>query len=595
MPPDFARLYSLGPEVSLDIETDGIRALECAILCVGISDGQRTIVIHPWRDSYSAELARFLRTRAKVIAHNGFNFDQIVLQARGLDLSGIRWDDTLIAHHTFASHVAQRLDWVVSTYCDAAPWKIKHGRRGGAQAEKGSAVADLPISDLLKYNAADCQLTARSWQRMQGDLCNEAHVYEHDLKLAAICRDMGVSGIFVDRQRKEELSNALLERGAELLAEMRKLVGAEFSPARPAHVRNAFRGLGAPIISRTDSGLMSVDDMALEMYSISANKPLAAMANLLGEWRVSAKIRSTYVGGAGEVRLKFDDFIDPSTGRAHFNWKLFGTVSGRLACRFQSYPRWSAAAPHSRAREIFIPAPGMRFVYFDVSQAEMRLAAHLSADPAFMAACGSDVHAGNARAVFPEAAAKGWLEGDALKDPERGKKFRDISKNFGFAVGYGAGADKLYTTLRSKGFAVTVPGVRKILEKLRATYHVYYKWAEANVTECKRVGYMRTPFLGRIRHMGRFPNPTEIFNFPIQGGLADIMNARTIILTDALADLGARPIVQVHDALVFETPARHVDEAKARIAAEWAKPLKTLGGELVLPIDLKVGGRLSEL
>lgn len=77
-------LEGLGPEVSLDIETDGVKWLECRILCVGLSDGVRTSVIYPWKRTYARGLSAWLRTRKVVVAHNGRAFDEIVLAQHGV-------------------------------------------------------------------------------------------------------------------------------------------------------------------------------------------------------------------------------------------------------------------------------------------------------------------------------------------------------------------------------------------------------------------------------------------------------------------------------------------------------------------------------
>lgn len=71
-------LSALGPVVSLDVETDGIKPTECGLLCVGLSDGVNTVVIWPWKDSYGPELTKFLQSRQAVVCHNGM-FDILVL------------------------------------------------------------------------------------------------------------------------------------------------------------------------------------------------------------------------------------------------------------------------------------------------------------------------------------------------------------------------------------------------------------------------------------------------------------------------------------------------------------------------------------
>ena len=502
--------------------------------------------------------------------------------------------DTLLGHHTYASHLPQRLDQVVSEYLDSTPWKVTFGRRG--TEEKGLPPAEMTGEDLCRYNAGDALRTALAWERMQEDLAPEWAVYEHDRALAGVCRDMQIAGIGVDKKRQDELMAVLKHRGAALKGQMRALCHwPEFQPSRVADVRAAlFRRLRAKWTVPTSTGLPSTSDAALEAITGTDTKA-GDFCDLLLRWRVVMKIRSTYLKTV-EVR--------PGTFRVHYNWKPFGTVSGRLSCRFQSVPRFSPRdpdtgklTPEGRVREIYVPAPGNVFFYFDVSQAEMRLAAYLSNDAAMIEACKGDVHANNAKAVFSDIAARGWLDGDAKKDPARGKKYRDIAKNLGFAISYCAEAEKVFITLRRKGFEVSMRAVEVILAKLHTGYHRYYRWVENNLARVRECGFMRTPFLGRIRWLGWFAKITEVANFPIQSALADIMNRRVIDLAGEITKrkLPIPLVAQVHDACVYDCPEKHVPWLQEKIASMWAEPIETAGGKLVLPIDAKVGMRLSEL
>lgn len=78
-------LEGLGRTVSLDIETDGIKWLECKMLCVGLADSTgQAAVIYPWKPWYAPGLSKWLRTRSHVVAHNGRAFDEIVLRQHGV-------------------------------------------------------------------------------------------------------------------------------------------------------------------------------------------------------------------------------------------------------------------------------------------------------------------------------------------------------------------------------------------------------------------------------------------------------------------------------------------------------------------------------
>jgi DNA polymerase I-like protein with 3'-5' exonuclease and polymerase domains len=366
----------------------------------------------------------------------------------------------------------------------------------------------------------------------------------------------------------------------------------EFYPSRHADIREAlFKTLRARYTTLTKSGLPSTSDAALE--SLQGDDTRAGrFAEKILKWRVVDKVKSTYVDllDIGDE----DTLINPNTKRAHYNWKSFGTVSGRLSCRLQSVPRYSPDVPEERVRELYVPRKRNVFVYFDVSQAEMRLAAYLSGDPVFIRACNGDVHANNAKQVFPEITAKGWLDGEAKKDPARGKPYRDIAKNLGFAIAYGAEADKVFITLRRKGFGISYSAVQVILANLHAAYRVYYKWVAANLAAVEQCGFMRTPILGRIRWLGWHPDLPDVSNFPVQSALADVMNERMISL-DAKLPRGCNLVAQIHDACIYDCPAKSASLLENLIKEEWAKEIPLLGGPLVLPIDLKRGDRWSDL
>jgi len=79
-----AQLAKLGPIVGCDIETDGVKPHECGMLCLGLSDGVRSLVIWPWKPEYAKPLAKWLKTRKTVVLHNGVMFDLPVMRRHGV-------------------------------------------------------------------------------------------------------------------------------------------------------------------------------------------------------------------------------------------------------------------------------------------------------------------------------------------------------------------------------------------------------------------------------------------------------------------------------------------------------------------------------
>lgn len=591
-------LSSFGPTVATDVETDGVDPLKCKLLCVGISDGKRTVVAYPYRRAMG-EVIRNAFAERTVVTHNGPAFDHLVLQRYGITVN--KWEDTLLAHHAFASHLPQRLDHVVSEYCDASPWKVKHGKRGAAE-EKGASPWQLGGEELCLYNNKDVRLTIKAWFAMQPDLEVERSVYEFDKQMARLCQEMQRAGIRLDETRRVELSLALKRRAAGLLGDMRKrLNNPLFHPAKLGDVRKALFGrLKAPKLHLTESGLLSTSSATLEALKESESKA-GMLAKLILEWRGVAKARSTFVEG-----------VDPGRDhRVHASWRAHGTATGRPATRgpnLLNLPRYDAAHIEAHVRDMYVAKPGCEFVYFDLRQAEMHMAANVAGDEAFIATCQKDVHTGNALVLFPDAEErltrdpKGKdcpVHGEGLKKAvcNCGKLFRDIAKNAGFAVTYYAMAETVFAFLRSQGFDVTMDAVDAMLRRMKQTYWRYFEFVEENIRFVAKHGFLRTPVLGRIRWLGQYASPSEVANTPVQAGVADIMGLRLQTLDTMKPSPRCRLIVYAYDAAIYECPKKEADAMDEAIVEVWKKPvtLTSNGRTWVQPIDRKRATRWSEL
>jgi DNA polymerase-1 len=112
-----------------------------------------------------------------------------------------------------------------------------------------------------------------------------------------------------------------------------------------------------------------------------------------------------------------------------------------------------------------------------------------------------------------------------------------------------------------------------------------------------------TTLLGRHRRLPdirsknrtarEFSERTAI-NTPLQGTAADLIKIAMVRLREAFAKEGlkAKMLLQVHDELVFEVPAKEMEIVKERVAdiMETAYPLR-----VPLKVDLKVGKNWAEV
>jgi hypothetical protein len=570
----------------------------------------------------------------------------------------IQFEDTLYGHHSYASHLPQKMDQVVSTYLDSGPWKITFGRRG-ASAKK-QKTEEMTGEDLCRYNAADCRLESKIWRAIQKDLDTERRTYDHDMCLLELCSDMERVGVRVDVRRQRELSAAMEKAADGYREEMQRILGDPDFRVTNARIQKAlYQTLAVRKLHFTEKGAPATGKVVIESLK-SDDTEAGRFATALSKWRELMKIKVTYVDFPTEIMFK----LPPGSGspygsdpaRAHYGWgprerrnqPTAGgghTVSGRLACRLQSMPRYNPRNLADRAREIYTAAPGNVIVYFDVSQGEPRVAAFLSGDPERIKTTYGDVHAENAKIGLPEIAAKGWLDGDPdcakcvrkikgsecscpKKDPARGKPIRDLFKTMGLAIDYFAEAETAFGYMSQNRFGPDgkalfglpkLGTIAAIISKIRFRYKRYVQFTMKNLETVKRTGHMRSPILGRIRHFGWFPSITYIANYPVQSTLADVMNLRCLFLQGhprffaflrkypeigEKVSLPKKPIklpkgvsicAQIHDATYSECP-KYQERAMKEIFAEvWAGKIYLPGGDLILPIEQKSGERFSDL
>jgi uracil-DNA glycosylase family 4 len=248
--------------------------------------------------------------------------------------------------------------------------------------------------------------------------------------------------------------------------------------------------------------------------------------------------------------------------------------------------------PEAQLRDIYVAPKGSIWVYFDLSQCEMRFAANLAGDEPFIRACESDIHASNARLLFR--AVPGALED--LKDPKgAGWRFRDLAKKCGFCISYLGEAEKLWKTLFENGFDVDMDICQDAIDAIHSAYWRYFQFVDENVALCRKQGFLRTAFLGRKRWLGFYPKPTEVSAFPISAGVADVMNERLGVI-DARMPRQVKQVLYQYDSAIYEVPSGLVERMEKLIDEVWAEPvvIPGTGRSFMQPVEGKRGTRWSD-
>jgi DNA polymerase-1 len=293
---------------------------------------------------------------------------------------------------------------------------------------------------------------------------------------------------------------------------------------------------------------------------------LVPLFELVQAYRRWSKLKTTYVDG-------YLRHINPATGRIHPDLMPLATETGRFAARnpnMQNCPRKTNDPVGIRS---FIVAPeGHVLVSCDFSQIELRVGAFYCRDEKMLEIyrSGGDIHAQTTGVIFGIPYAQAVDKGA----PDY-KERRTIAKNVNFGVFYGLFARGLQRTLKFKaGLAASLEDCDGVIHNLKAGYPALARWQEQAKRAAAARQYTQT-FLGRRRYLPGIRSQDWgkrsfaercALNTPIQGTAADILKLALGRLVERLPERPwLKPLLQIHDELVFELPADRLQEAVAFI------------------------------
>ncbi len=389
-----------------------------------------------------------------------------------------------------------------------------------------------------------------------------------ELPLVPVLADMERAGVKVDPAMLKVLSTEMEEQLAGLTHRIYEAAGVEFNINSPKQLGEIlFEKLHLPMLKKTRKTKgYSTDQGVLEELAESYDLP-----QLILDYRQLSKLKSTYVD-------ILPTLINPSTGRVHTSFNQTGAATGRLSSsdpNLQNIPIRSDLG--RRIRTAFVPEKGNRLISADYSQVELRVLAHLSEDPVLIDAFlhDEDIHERTAREVF--------------SDTQRANKAecRRRAKVINFGIVYGLSAFGL-----ARRLGISREDAQAFIDAYFERYKGVRGWLDRTIEEVRRTGVARTLF-GRIRPIPdihsrdyaarQFAERTAV-NSPIQGTAADIIKIAMIRIHKALQDKGlsTRILLQVHDELVLESPAKEVEEVQRMVRHE-------MEHAVALKVPLRVG------
>jgi DNA polymerase-1 len=452
-------------------------------------------------------------------------------------------DDTMLLSYALHAGLHNHgMDALSERYLGHSPIPIKELIGTGKSAITFDKV---PLEKATAYAAEDADITLRLWKTFKPMLHAKqvTTVYETlERPLIPVLARMEMNGIKVDRDTLSRMSNAFAQKMAGLEAEIHALAGQEFSVGSPKQLGEIlFDKLALPGGKKGKTGAYSTGADILEDLATEHELPGRVL-----DWRQLSKLKSTYTDA-------LQTHINADTGRVHTSYSIAGANTGRLAStdpNLQNIPVRTEEG--RRIREAFVAEEGNVLVSLDYSQIELRILAHIAGIDALKQAFrdGHDIHAMTASEMF-----------DVPLD-EMTPDVRRQAKAINFGVIYGISGFGLARNLRiPRGEA------QGFIDRYFERFPGIKDYMDATVKFAKDHGFVQTLF-------GRKINTPEInakgpgagfakraaINAPIQGTAADVIRRAMIRMPEAISDLPARMLLQVHDELIFEVPEDSVED-----------------------------------
>ena len=295
------------------------------------------------------------------------------------------------------------------------------------------------------------------------------------------------------------------------------------------------------------------------------------------EYRGFSKLKSTYT-----------DALLTATGgdnRVHTSFSQIATNTGRLASsdpNLQNIP--VRTADGKEIRRAFIAKPGYLLLSADYSQIELRLMAEVAQvrllKNSFLE--NEDIHTRTASQIF------------GIPPEQINSDIRRQAKAINFGIIYGISAFGLANNL-----GIDRNDAKRYIDSYFEQYpeiQTYMRQTEQFATEH---GYVLTPFGRKCFIRGLDSGRTRSFalrsaiNAPIQGGAADIIKKAMQAVDKILAQsqIDCRPLLQVHDELIFEVAQKDAAQASTLIKSTMENAVKL---SIPLVVDVGIGTNWKE-
>ena len=310
----------------------------------------------------------------------------------------------------------------------------------------------------------------------------------------------------------------------------------EFSPKSPKQLKWMLGEVMGHPVPATDATTMQTLMDELDYMGDEADPDAKEFMESILDVRKYSKYLETYVLGIRDVLCRDE--------RVRCTFNLHGTETGRLS---SSNPNMQNIPRNKMIKNLIIATPGTCLLQLDYSQAELRVLAMLSGDPALIDiyVSGRDLHDAVADMMFGP---------NGHKD----KELRNLAKTINFGIAYGRGAGSIATK-----FKKSMSEAQSIIDKWFKPMPKVKEYINNRRRMASR-GEPCVTIFGRERHFVITDSElhhiqNEYINTPIQGTASDFTMLSLLNIYDYLEANWkgkARLVSTVHDSIILEVEDR---------------------------------------
>ncbi|MHC1703332.1 MAG: DNA polymerase I [Tenuifilaceae bacterium] len=497
-----------------------------------------------------SEFKEILEDPNKPKIGQNIKFDLLMVKNYNINLSGFLFD-TMLAHYLLEPEQRHNLNIISEQLLGYKPIEIDEliGKKGASQISMRS----VPLDKISIYASEDAdlafQLKEVLFKRLEQENLFELYKTIEE-PLIHVLAEIERTGVAINTQALNEFAKTLNKELIILDDDIKSISGVpDLNISSPKQLGEV---LFEKLKIATDVKLTKTKQYATGEEELVKYKDNHPIVDKILEFRMLKKLLSTYVEALPLL-------VNSKTGKIHASFNQAVASTGRLSSNNPNLQNIPIRDEKGREiRKAFVPS-SEEFVILsaDYSQIELRLMAHVSADPSMLEAFhnGEDIHTATASKIFKVPLAE-------VSREQRGK-----AKTANFGMIYGISAFGL-----SQRLSISRTEAKDLIDGYFGTYKGVKDYMDSCIKNAREKGWVATIF-GRKRYLtdinsnnGTVRGLAErnAINAPIQGSAADVIKVAMINIHSEFMEksLKSKMIIQVHDELVFEVYRPELDVVK---------------------------------